>query len=213
MKFVLLPLLITAIAVILIFLGFGDLELIFNTYLDMLRKDKISYMIISFLILSSDILLPVPSSIVMYLNGTVAGFFYGGILSLASGTAGSVLGYYIGRFSRKSLQKYLSPDQQEKSDHLFDQYGPFILIISRGIPILAESMSITAGFRRQQFLSYLLLSILGYVPVCFLYSLLGQLGKNENQFLMALLISAGFTGLFWVVNKILGRRNFRYFKA
>ena len=100
MKKTVIPFLIFTIIIILIFVFFGGSEVYFQEVLETARINPSYYGFLSFLILSSDIILPVPSSIVMHFNGMVLGTFWGAMLSLISVMISSVLGYYLGRSTK-----------------------------------------------------------------------------------------------------------------
>jgi uncharacterized membrane protein YdjX (TVP38/TMEM64 family) len=78
------PFTVSLLLVIILFIAYDSLEVQFTTLLLNLEQYQWRYAVVSFLILTADILLPVPSSIVMYMNGYVLGivagcigFFYG----------------------------------------------------------------------------------------------------------------------------------------
>ena len=84
MKTILYPFLVTSLVILITFGLFEGLETYFPQQLRALGDHSESYAFISFLILSGDILLPVPSSIVMYLNGLVLGPIWGNAALLYS---------------------------------------------------------------------------------------------------------------------------------
>ena len=84
MKKLLVPFFITVILVILIFIVFGSIETSVVAILEDMKLHPETFSIYSFLILTSDIVLPVPSSIIMVMNGYVLGTFPGASLSLIS---------------------------------------------------------------------------------------------------------------------------------
>lgn len=91
-------------------------------------------------LLIADVLLPVPSSIVITLLGTRLGLFEGWLCALVSLTAGNLLGYGIGRLWPAKLAPEVS-----------NEPTIVLLIVSRPVPILAEAMAIAAGAARTSF--------------------------------------------------------------
>ncbi len=192
MKNILLPFAIIMVAIIVIFLVSGSFETDTHSLLSGLEAKPVTFSIYSFLILTSDIVLPVPSSIVMYLNGFVLGIFAGSLLSFASLMASAVIGYFLGKIALRFRKK----EPEEKANLLLSRIGSIAVIITRGIPVLSESVCIVCGYNRMPFKKYFLFIIIGTIPLCILYAYFGYTGKNENNFLPAffcsLLVSAGF---------------------
>ncbi len=193
-----LPILIVAILIIASFLLFGDIEEYFLYILDEAREQQLLFSVLSFLILASDILLPVPSSIIMFINGYVLGVVYGALISLAALMVGSIIGYYLGKFSFIGLGK----KKNQSAVALMESYGLLAIVISRGLPVLAETISIVCGYNQMNFRRYLLYSFIGYIPICFLYSFFGQIGQEKNLFLFTFLLSLLLAaGLFVIARK------------
>lgn len=88
-----------------------------------------------------DVVLPVPSSIVITLLGSRLGFFEGWLSAWLGLTAGNLLGYGIGRLWPHKM----APEVPEQPTLI-------VLILSRPVPILAEAMAIAAGAARTHLL-------------------------------------------------------------
>jgi uncharacterized membrane protein YdjX (TVP38/TMEM64 family) len=194
---IIIPFLITSILIIVSFFFFQNLELFFNTLQNRFRENPFSFAFISFIILASDIVLPVPSSIVMFVNGYVLGTAFGAAISLIASLFGSVLGYYIGSFTSFGLKS--------KSDNyvkkLIETYGPLTILISRGIPVLSESVSIVCGYNQMSFKSYFTFNLFGYIPICLIYSFFGNVGYDKHLFLISFGFSLFISAAFWFLGK------------
>ena len=195
MKQIFIPFLIFCVVIILIFVFFGNAETYFHDMLLQAQEDKQYYSLLSFLILGSDIILPVPSSIIMHINGMVLGTFWGGLLSLFSVMSSSVLGYYLG----KSTKWMTNRNEAKKGNSFLQKYGVFAIIISRGIPILSESIVLVCGYNRFNFRSFIIYSLIGYVPVCWIYAFFGDL--SNNLFFIAVTISIMLSFIAWYFGK------------
>jgi len=88
-------------------------------------------------LLTLDVVLPVPSSVLIALMGARLGFYAGWISAWLGLTAGTLLGYAVGRLWP---QKWV-PEISESPTLV-------LLILSRPVPILAEAMIIAAGATR-----------------------------------------------------------------
>lgn len=198
MKNIFIPLLLSVLIISLVFVCFENVESYFEYMLSDSKADKAKYASISFLVLSSDILLPVPSSIVMYLNGVVLGIYYGFLLSFLCALISASIGYLLGKYSHFGSKK-----ESLEANKLIQRYGNVAIILSRGIPILSESISYTAGFNNVNFKNYLVLNCIGYFPICLIYSFFGNLGQNQNMFLLSFVLSLIFSVMIWFFGKSL----------
>ncbi|BDC50144.1 hypothetical protein F183_A24600 [Bryobacterales bacterium F-183] len=118
------------------------------------------------LALALDVFLPIPSSIVSTLAGTLLGFPVGMLASAVGMTAGSILGYWFGRA--------VVPEETGRAFALQQKYGVWALLISRGIPVLAEASVMVAGFSRMPFGRFLAVTTLANVAVSAVYAWIGS---------------------------------------
>lgn len=201
---ILLPLIITAVLIILSFLLFGEFEPFSIGLLTQLRNNPLQYAFLSFIILVSDIFLPVPSSIVMYLNGVFLGIFNGFAVSLISVMGFSVIGYFVGKYSSIAFKS----KSDVWSEKILKEYGHFAIIITRGIPVLSESICFVCGYNLYNVRTYLLLNFVGYIPVCLIYAYFGSIAVNQNLFFISFGSSLLMSFLLWVFGKkLIGRLN------
>ena len=101
-------------------------------------------------LLASDILLPIPSSILGSLLGARLGFLTGWFWTCLGLMLGSLVGYLVGHAWPDKLKAELPRT-------------PTVLILfaSRSVPVLAEAISITSGAVRMPLKPFLLASISG----------------------------------------------------
>ncbi|MBS1609278.1 MAG: VTT domain-containing protein [Bacteroidetes bacterium] len=90
------------------------------------------------ILLASDILLPVPSSIVSTGAGFLLGFFYGTIISFTGMLLGCLIGYALGKSSGKAM-RWLDEETKVRMGRFFQRSGKWAIIIARPIPVLAEA--------------------------------------------------------------------------
>lgn len=197
MKSIWIPFVVSLVLVIVVFITYENLEGKFTTALNQVEEFKNQFALISFLILAADIVLPVPSSVVMYMNGYVLGIIGGSLVSLVALVVGSTLGYYLGKFTAMGVKA-----KKDERAHLFLlKYGAFAILITRGIPILAESICLVCGYNKMPFKQYILLNTIGYIPLCLLYALFGQSGYNQNNFMFSFIASLFVSAAFWFFGK------------
>lgn len=99
-------------------------------------------------LLLADVVLPVPSSGIMVVHGAMYGLLIGSILSLLGGTGATVTAFFMGRRSRSLLERLAGPDQRVRATALLDRYGVWAILLSRPVPVLAETIAIMAGTGR-----------------------------------------------------------------
>ena len=198
MRILIISLVVTIVLIIVVFLAFGEFEAQTTRWLEGVMKNKGQYSLYSFLILSSDVVLPIPSSVVMVLNGFVLGPVLGSLLSLISLMLTAIIGYYIGKGGR-------SWGSTQESVQLIGRYGVYAVLLTRGIPILSESICLVCGLNQMDFQKYLWVNLIGYLPLCILYALLGHLGKAGDAFITVVLLSVAVTILFWIFGRKLNQ--------
>lgn len=187
------PLLIVALALaipIVPFLAFGaELEAWIADWLDPPPGRAVIFSL-TVLALASDILLPVPSSLV----STAAGAQLGALLATAASwmgmTLGAVLGYWLARsFGRGLAVRLASLEDLDRLEKVAGQYGVGLLVAARALPVLAEASVLLAGVARVPWRSFLPAVSLGNLGIAIVYSILGQFARSEGELPLALAAS------------------------
>src|SRR5688572_11027427 len=75
------------------------------------------------LLLVMDVLLPVPSSLLMVANGALLGLVWGSLATLVSATLGGLLAFWIGRRGSRVVARFVGPDELERADRFFRRWG------------------------------------------------------------------------------------------
>ena len=154
-------------------------------------------------LLIADVLLPVPSSLVMVAHGALFGVVVGTLLSLLGSVGAALFGFAIGRRGGKFLNRVVTPAEQSRANQLLTRWGPLAIIVTRPIPMLAETVAIMSGASSLGWGTVALASIAGSLPPAVLYALTGAAVTNfQNTSLMfaVVLLSAG---LFWLLGRLL----------
>ena len=149
---------VICVLILVTYLIWGDTEEGLVQPLFALAADRPKYAVSSFLLLASDIVLPVPNSIIMYANGFALGSMAGAGLSLFSLMTGAVAGYFLGKWS--TYGRWATADS--KAIAFWEKYGVLSILITRGIPVVSESICIIGGHVRMPFGRYCLMNLLGY---------------------------------------------------
>lgn len=155
-------------------------------------------------LLIADVLLPVPSSLVMVMHGALFGVVFGTLLSLVGSTGAALFGFWIGRRGGKLLDASVPPEERERANYLLERWGALAIIVTRPVPLLAETVAIMAGASRLNWGSVALAALAGSLPPALLYALTGASVANfQNTALMFafVLLIAGF---FWMAGHWVG---------
>ena len=153
-------------------------------------------------LLSIDLFLPIPSSLVMVLSGALFGTLVGGVLSLIGSLAGNYVGFELARRYGRSLSVRLVGQAQVESMHrVFSRYGVATIVASRPLPILMETLSVVAGLARLGRAPFLIASAVGTIPVCFAYSYAGTFALRAETVFVAILVIVAVPALVWLAFK------------
>jgi uncharacterized membrane protein YdjX (TVP38/TMEM64 family) len=160
---------------ILPFLGFGDsLENRISSWLDgSLPPAWAATLVVG--LLASDILLPVPSSVVSTFAGKTLGFWGGTAASWCGMTLGAALAFgLVRRFGRPLAKRLAGEEELNRMDELADRYGVFLLALMRPIPVFAEASVLFMGVVRLGWRRFLLAVCLSNLGIAAAYSALGD---------------------------------------
>jgi uncharacterized membrane protein YdjX (TVP38/TMEM64 family) len=149
--------------------------------------------LVGMLLLVLDLLLPVPGTVVMsalgYLYGTLAGAGY----ALAGSTMAGLCGYGIGRLLPERLsRRFLGEKDFARGRALFAAGGGWIIALSRALPILPESLAVSAGLLRMPLRKFFFALLCGNIPMSLIFSWIGATGHNNpgQTILMSFLLPA-----------------------
>ncbi len=153
-------------------------------------------------LLIADVMLPVPSSLVMVAHGALFGVVGGTLLSLAGSMGAAMLGFIVGRHGGRWLERFVTPEERARADYLLKRWGALAIIVTRPVPLLAETVAIMAGASSLRWGRVALAALAGSLPPALLYALTGAAVANfQNTTLMfgfVLLVA----GCFWLVGRL-----------
>lgn len=137
-------------------------------------------------LLASDLVLPVPGTVVMSALGYVHGPLAGGLAAAAGSMLAGLGGYGIGRLvGERAARRLLGAVDYEKGRLLFARGGAWMVALSRALPILPEALACTAGLVRMPFARFLGALACGSLPVGFLFAWIGAAGRDAPGWALA----------------------------
>ena len=168
---------------------------------DWLSQGKLLAAGVGFALLTLDVLLPVPASLVMIAHGAVFGVALGTVLSLVGGVAAAAFGFGVGRGSTRWLERLVSEPERRRAEYFLRRWGDVAVIATRPVPILAESVAILAGTSSMPWTRFLLASLAGYVPAALLYALTGATAARLDSAALVFGLVILIAGVFWLVGQ------------
>jgi uncharacterized membrane protein YdjX (TVP38/TMEM64 family) len=188
-----------SLLIVLPFLLWGEAA---EAWVDQFLSDESSLWLLGaaiFLLLASDIALPIPSSVVATASGAFLGIGLGTIVSAGGMTAGVIAGLLIGRrYGRPACRAFVGADEYARLERYFRSHGILILVLMRPVPVLAEASVISAaslGIEIKAAIAYTTLANLG---IAFAYACLGAWAADHGTFILVFLASLLPPAIFFV---------------
>lgn len=154
-------------------------------------------------LLIADVLLPVPSSLVMVAHGALFGVVTGTLLSLTGSLGAALFGFAIGRRGGKLMERIVPAEERTRANYLLERWGALAIIVTRPIPVLAETVTVMAGASSLGWSKLILASAFGSLTPAFLYALTGAAVANFQSTALMFAIVLLVASLFWMVGRLL----------
>lgn len=150
-------------------------------------------------LLIADVLLPVPSSLVMIAHGAIFGVAFGTLLSLLGSAGAAAFGFAVGRRGGKLLERVVTREERVRADRLLKRWGTLAIIVTRPVPVLAETVAIMAGASSLGWGSVIFASLVGSLPPALLYALTGAAVTSFQSTTLMFGVVLLVAGLFWII--------------
>ena len=159
--------------------------------------------IIGVSLLIADVLLPVPSSLVMVAHGALFGVVTGTFLSLVGSVGAALFGFAIGRRGGQLLNRIVTPEERARADRMLARWGTLAVVVTRPIPLLAETVAIMAGASPLGWGRMALAALIGSLAPALLYALTGAAVANFQSTSVMFGVVLLVTGSFWLAGRLL----------
>jgi uncharacterized membrane protein YdjX (TVP38/TMEM64 family) len=163
-----------------------------------LGRGGVTAAIISVALLVGDVVLPVPSSGVMIANGALFGGVAGAALSLAGTVGAALVGFAIGRRGGPLLDRLMRPDERHRADALLERWGALAILVTRPVPIFAESVVVLAGASSMSWRRATFAALIGAMPAAVLYALAGAFAASLANGLLVFALVIALAAVLWV---------------
>lgn len=161
--------------------------------------------LLSIVLLIADVLLPIPSVLIMIANGAMFGFALGTLISLIGNLGGALFGFWIGRSNSAWVTRFVSADEMSQVNDLLERWGMLAIIVTRPIPLFGETVTVVAGMSRLSLPQVLLATLLGWLPICALYALTGSYAVSFDSMLLSFGVVLLVASVFWLLRERINR--------
>ena len=196
---------IVFVLILMPFFLFGDfIEAWTQTFIESAAGRPLLVGVVLGLLLATDILLPVPSSVVSTAAGLLLGFVGGMLTSLGGMVASCIAGYWLGtRIGRPVATRMVGAGELLWLEEKGRRIGDWVVVAARPVPVLAEASVIFAGMSRMPLARFMTLTTLSNLGISAVYAAVGALSATIHSFLLAM---AGSILLPWLAMIVLKRR-------
>jgi uncharacterized membrane protein YdjX (TVP38/TMEM64 family) len=125
-----------------------------------------------------DVVLPVPSSVVMITHGALFGVTIGMALSLVGSLGSFAAGFAVGRRGEPAVARLVPEEERRRADRFLLRWGLVGVVLTRPVPLLAETVSLMAGASPLRWRSALGAAALGCLPAAAIYAMAGALAAS-----------------------------------
>ncbi|MFC7339473.1 TVP38/TMEM64 family protein [Haloferula chungangensis] len=153
-------------------------------------------------LLVSDVLLPVPGTVVMSALGWIYGPMVGGLFAAMGSICAGLVAYAVCRAMGERVARRILGDLDfDNGRMLFGRGGAWMVALSRALPILPEAIACTAGLVGMPFGRFFGALVCGSVPMGFLFAWIGGEGRDAPGW--ALGFSLVVPAILWGLARIL----------
>lgn len=157
------------------------------------------------LLLVADIVLPIPSTVVMSAIGWTHGWWAGGWICVLGSMLSGTVAYAACRWLGHGAAAWIAgAEGLRKAEALFAKHGGWLVAVSRWTPVLPEAVACLAGIARMPWRVFLPALACGSLPLGFAFAAIGHLGQTEPG--GAITLSAVIPVLLWIAASRLLRR-------
>jgi len=152
-------------------------------------------------LLVADVVLPVPSSLVMIAHGALFGVALGTALSFVGTLGAALVGFGLGRRGGPLLERLVPAEERARANALLERWGDMAVVVTRPVPILAETVAILAGASAMSWRRLTLASAAGALPGSLIYAIAGATAATLDSTVAIFGLVLAISGVFWVVGR------------
>ena len=162
--------------------------------------------LLAVVLLIVDAVVPVASSVVMISLGALFGAPLGIALAWLGRFGMAIAGFAIGRRASGLMRRLLGEHEHARARALVERRGAFAIVLSRPIPLVAETVTIIAGASGMPWRRALLASAVGTLPEAVVYGLAGSLSARFDEGAVVWIVMLLVASTFWLAEQFVRRR-------
>ncbi|WP_425619454.1 TVP38/TMEM64 family protein [Anatilimnocola sp. NA78] len=180
--------LVLAIPIVPFLLWGGDLDALAHRWTAQESRGWSAIAIVG--LLASDIFLPIPSSLVCSAAGWTLDAGPGTIVAWFGLSLGAIIGFALARWIGPPLVGWLAkPADIQRAADLTQRLGPWLLVVGRGIPVIAEASVLFVGMHRMKWRTFLPPVLLSNFGLALAYAAFGRIAKELEWLPLLLAVS------------------------
>lgn len=148
-----------------------------------------------------DVFIPIPSSVIMITHGAIFGILGGFVLSLVASVGGAMIGWWFGNRGGRWMDRIISPKEKQQANAFIARYGILAIIISRLIPIVAETVAIMSGTTNLGWKRVLVATTIGAAPPALIYAIAGEATDDFASGVVVTICVVILAGVAWFVGR------------
>ncbi len=152
-------------------------------------------------LLVADALVPVASSVVMISLGSLYGAPLGIGLAWVGRFAMALAGFAIGRRAGGLMPRLVGESDRARVTELVERRGVLAIIVSRPLPLVAETVTIVAGASGMPWRKAVAGAAIGSLPEAVVYGLAGSLSSRFDHGAAVWLVLLLVASLFWLAER------------
>lgn len=138
-------------------------------------------------LLATDILLPIPSSVISTLSGWQLGWLLGTLATWIGMNLGAIIGFALARrYGQRFALWFARGEDLDRMREVSDRFGPSVLVLTRAMPVFAEAGVLIAGIHRLRWGRFLPAVIASNLGIAIAYSALGDYAERHQWLPLAL---------------------------
>lgn len=166
-----------------------------------LQSFSLAAAVIGVTLLVVDAFVPVPSSVVMVALGATFGLVQGIALSVLGSVGGFALAYLVGRRARGALAGSVRQDDLTRGTALIGRWGLLAIVASRPVPLLAETVAISAGAFGLRPTPALVAALAGAAGPAAVFSYVGWRGASTGDGFVLFAVVVGASAVLWLAGR------------
>ena len=82
---------------------------------------------------------------------------------------------------------------------MFDRHGMSVVVVTRALPVVMETMSVMAGLSKMSRSSFLLASLIGTAPIVVVYAYAGAVSRQTGSLVPGVIMLIAVAAFGWVL--------------